>query len=73
MTDKEKATFNATDLTRVMELHDALDAAVFAAYDWPDDLTRAQIVARLTRLNQLRARDERDGKILWLRPEQRQE
>ena len=35
--------------------HRALDEAVFAAYGWPYDLTRGEILARLLELNHKRA------------------
>ena len=38
--------------------HKKLDAAVAAAYGWPDDLTDEQILERLLRLNQERAAEE---------------
>ena len=33
------------------QLHDDLDAAVFAAYDWPATLTDAEILERVVALN----------------------
>ncbi|MDT8067572.1 MAG: hypothetical protein ROO76_05330, partial [Terriglobia bacterium] len=36
-------------------LHKALDAAVFAAYGWPDNLSDNEILERLLKLNQERA------------------
>ena len=50
------------------QLHDDLDAAVLAAYDWvgqPDDAT---LLERLVALNAERAREEADGSVRWLRP-----
>ena len=35
--------------------HRTLDEAVFAAYDWPPNLTTQQVLARLLALNHLRA------------------
>jgi len=35
--------------------HQKLDAAVFAAYGWPIDLTNEQVLERLLRLNLERA------------------
>ena len=39
--------------------HKKLDAAVFAAYSWPSDLTDEQILERLLALNLERAAAER--------------
>lgn len=51
------------------EHHDALDAAVAAAYGWPADLSDVDIVTRLVALNAERARDEARGEVRWLRPD----
>ena len=51
------------------QLHDDLDAAVFAAYGWPATLTDAEILERLVALNAERAKEEAAGLIRWLRPE----
>jgi type II restriction/modification system DNA methylase subunit YeeA len=41
--------------------HRALDEAVFAAYDWPADLSKEEILARLLALNHERASAQTDG------------
>jgi type II restriction/modification system DNA methylase subunit YeeA len=41
--------------TWLANAHRALDEAVFAAYDWPSNLTRDEILARLLTLNHQRA------------------
>jgi type II restriction/modification system DNA methylase subunit YeeA len=41
--------------------HGALDEAVFAAYGWPTDLSREEILARLLALNHERASTQADG------------
>ena len=51
------------------QLHDDLDAVVFAAYGWPATLTDAEILERLVTLNAERAAEEKRGVIHWLRPE----
>jgi len=51
------------------ELHDELDAAVFAAYGWPLDLSEEDILGRLVALNAERAAEERAGTVRWLRPD----
>lgn len=50
------------------QLHDDLDAAVFAAYGWPVTLTDAQLLEKLVALNAERAAEEARGEIRWLRP-----
>ena len=69
LTPAEK-TINELGLCGVLrDLHDQLDAAVFAAYGWPHDLDEQQILQRLVDLNAERAAEERSGMIRWLRPE----
>lgn len=51
------------------ELHDELDAAVFAAYGWSADLTTEQILTNVAALNAQRRAEEADGFVRWLRPE----
>ena len=50
------------------QLHDDLDAAVFAAYGWPAASTDQEILERLTALNRERAAEEKAGRVRWLRP-----
>ncbi len=50
------------------QLHDELDAAVFAAYGWDPSLTDEEILARVVALNAERAAEESRGVIRWLRP-----
>src|SRR5690606_24196720 len=50
------------------ELHAELDAAVLAAYGWPQSLSTDDMLARLVALNQQRAGEEAAGHIRWLRP-----
>jgi hypothetical protein len=50
------------------QIHDDLDATVFATYGWPLELTDEQILERLVKLNAERAEEERTGTIRWLRP-----
>ncbi|MDQ0512809.1 class I SAM-dependent DNA methyltransferase [Ancylobacter amanitiformis] len=51
------------------ELHDKLDALVFRAYGWPENLSDEDIIARLVALNKERAKEEARGLIRWLRPD----
>ncbi|MDF1553449.1 MAG: hypothetical protein P1P84_10330 [Deferrisomatales bacterium] len=51
------------------QLHDELDAAVFAAFGWPADLGDEEVLERLVALNRERAEEERRGRVRWLRPE----
>jgi hypothetical protein len=67
--DKEREIHDKGLLTVLRGIHDDLDAAVFAAYDWPVDLTDEQILERLVTTNAKRAEEERNGLIRWLRPD----
>ncbi len=69
LTDKEKQIHDQGLVSVLKQLHDDLDAAVFAAYGWPATLTDAEILERLVALNAERAAEEKRGVIHWLRPE----
>ncbi len=69
LTDKERLIHDQGLVSLLQQLHDDLDAAVFAAYGFPATLTDAEILERLVHLNTQRAADEKRGIIHWLRPE----
>ena len=69
LTDKEKLIHDKGLVSVLKQLHDDLDAAVFAAYGWPSTLTDAEILERLVALNAERAAEEKRGIIHWLRPD----
>src|SRR4051812_15918894 len=69
LTQKEKQIHDHGLISVLRQLHDDLDAAVFAAYGWPTTLTDAEILERLVALNAERAKEEASGLIRWLRPE----
>ena len=66
---KEKQIHDAGLVSVLRQLHDDLDAAVFAAYGWPPTLTDAEILERVVALNAERAKEEASGLVRWLRPE----
>ena len=68
-TDKDQKIHHAGLVSVLKQIHDDLDAAVFAAYGWPVDLTDEQILERLVALNAERAAEEARGLVRWLRPE----
>jgi len=69
LTAKEKKIYELGLVGVLRELHDELDAAVFAAYGWPTDLDEQALLTRLVALNQRRAAEEAKGTIRYLRPE----
>jgi hypothetical protein len=69
LTAKEKLIHDQGLVSVLKQLHDDLDAAVFAAYGWPATLTDAEILERFVALNAERAAEEKRGIIHWLRPE----
>ncbi len=69
LTTKEKLVHDQALVSTLRLLHDDLDAAVAAAYGWPADLTDAEILEKVVALNAARAKEEKLGKIRWLRPE----
>ena len=66
---KEKKIHDDGVVSVLKQIHDDLDAAVFAAYGWPGTLSDEEILERLVALNHERAAEEAAGKIRWLRPE----
>ncbi|HQQ70829.1 MAG TPA: class I SAM-dependent DNA methyltransferase, partial [Alicycliphilus sp.] len=68
LTAKEKAIHTQGLVGVLRELHDALDAAVLAAYGLPPGTTGDALLEALVRLNTQRAQQEAQGQILWLRP-----
>ncbi len=66
---KEKVIHGQGLVSVLKQIHDELDAAVFAAYGWPTTLTDEEILERLVALNAERAAEEARGIIRWLRPE----
>lgn len=69
LTDKEREIHDKGLVSLLKQLHDELDAAVFAAYGWPATLTDAEILERLVALNAERAAEEQRGILRWLRPD----
>ncbi len=69
LTAGDHAIYDAALVGILRELHDELDAAVFAAYGWPAGLTDEEILGNVVSLNAQRSAEERSGVIRWLRPE----
>jgi hypothetical protein len=67
---EDEERINAEGLVLILkELHEKLDALVFAAYGWPETLSDEEILQRLVDLNAERAAEEARGQIRWLRPD----
>ncbi len=66
---KERVTHEQGLCSVLKQIHDDLDAAVFEAYGWPNNLTDEEILERLVALNKERAAEEAKGLVRWLRPE----
>jgi hypothetical protein len=69
LTAEDRSIYDAGLVGILRELHDELDAEVFAAYGWPADLTDEEILGNVVSLNAQRSAEERSGIIRWLRPE----
>ncbi|MDE0878030.1 MAG: class I SAM-dependent DNA methyltransferase [Sphingomonas bacterium] len=70
--DRDIAERGCVSLIR--QYHDTIDDLVADAYGWGDDwrsgaLTDTVILDRLVALNKLRAAEEAQGKVRWLRPD----
>lgn len=68
LTAKEKQVHEQGLVSILRQLHEELDTAVFAAYNWPPDLSDEEILSRLVALNAERATEEAQGQVRWLRP-----
>lgn len=68
-TPAEKKAHEQALGTVLLTLHNELDAAVADAYGWPADLSDSEILSRLVDLNTIRAAEEKQGLVRWLRPE----
>jgi hypothetical protein len=69
LTAKDKVIHEQGLVSVLKQLHDDLDAAVYAAYGWPTTLTDEELLERLVALNTERAEEEKRGLVRWLRPE----
>jgi hypothetical protein len=69
LNDSERRIYDTGLVGVLRELHDALDAAVFAAYGWPTELAEEDILSSVVALNAQRLEEEQGGLVRWLRPE----
>ncbi len=84
LTDNDRQYNDRALVTTLKQIHDDLDRATFAAYNWDDlipqwetqhtnpehkEQLENQILERLVKLNAQRAEEERNGLIRWLRPD----
>jgi hypothetical protein len=69
LTAEERMSYDAGLVGILGELHEELNAAVFAAYGWPASLTDEEILGNVEALNERRRAEEVSGVIRWLRPE----
>ncbi|MBK9086587.1 MAG: class I SAM-dependent DNA methyltransferase [Sterolibacteriaceae bacterium] len=76
LSTKERAIHDAGLVGVLAALHDEIDREVLSAYGWDDlagtlrsEAGRDQVLARLVALNALRAAQEANGEVHWLRPE----
>ena len=69
MTKRRRDFYEVGHILILREHHDELDAAVLAAYGWPQGLSDDDILTRLVALNKARAAEEATGHVRWLRPD----
>lgn len=69
LNDRERRIFDDGLVLILKELHEKLDIAVADAYGWPVDLPEEEVLSRLVALNKERAKEEKRGKVRWLRPD----
>jgi MmeI, target recognition domain len=69
LTEKERDIHERGLVSVMKQLHEQIDAAIFDAYGWPQDLSDEEILARLVELNKGRRAEEAKGLVRWLRPD----
>jgi hypothetical protein len=69
LTAKEQAVHTLAACGVLKDLHEELDALVAEAYGWEWPQPRDIILERLVALHDERVREERAGKVRWLRPD----
>ncbi len=69
LTPAERDIHDAGHVSILRRLHDDLDQAVADAYDWPHEMTAAEIIERVVALNIARQAEEEEGTVRWLRPD----
>ena len=69
LTAKEKSIHDHGLCAVLLDMHRRLDDAVADAYNWPHDLAEHDLLSRLVALNAERNREERRGRVRWIRPE----
>ena len=69
LTPKERKIHEIAACGVLKDLHDELDALVAKAYGWEWPLEREVILERLVALHDERVREEKAGKVRWLRPD----
>ncbi|CAM4124864.1 class I SAM-dependent DNA methyltransferase [Paracoccus yeei] len=66
---RDRETYDQGLVGILKGIHDRIDAAVAAAYGWPEGLDDEAILTRLVDLNRARAAEEAAGLVRWLRPD----
>ena len=69
LTKKEQEIHTLAACGVLKDLHDELDALVSQSYGWEWPLPRDIILERLVALHDERVREEKAGKVRWLRPD----
>jgi hypothetical protein len=69
LTPKERKIHEIAACGVLKDLHDELDAPVAKAYGWEWPLEKDVILERLVALHDERVKEERAGKVRWLRPD----
>lgn len=68
LSDDERGVNTRGLVQTLKDLHDELDTLVAAAYGWPADLPTPELLERLAALNGVRAAEERQDIVQYLRP-----
>jgi hypothetical protein len=52
----------------IRQHHDSIDRYVTQVYGWPSDISDEELLTRLVTLNRVRAAEESEGIVRWIRP-----
>lgn len=66
---KQRRIYEGAACGVLLDLHTELDALVAEAYGWPWPMEREEILQRLVDLHDERVKEEKVGKVRWLRPD----
>ena len=65
----EKLIYDWGVISLLDDIHNKIDEVVARAYGWSGSISETEIITNLVQLNQQRRIDEKQGNIVWVRPD----